>query len=289
MAFPKTQPSHVIKLFAAVSISCLAACAGNSDNGNLPVTATDDGSEQSASPSGPMSAPSLADLENYTADNSGPSAKEQARLADVQQAALTFGLQGGLAHGSAIIDKIVRAHSAFLTRTYDFGALTISAPYGVKILPPVIVESDSIYDQVSASEVVIAAKRYHILYPATPAPVQPLWQSYLLVEWSTPANPDPAYLPNNELERKAWNDSLKKGFEVGERQALSVFKINLNRLQREYLGMVRWSNLVATGQATVPIVTSEMKPVVGGGNTVTINQGKVDIVSNTTLLPRTAQ
>jgi defect-in-organelle-trafficking protein DotC len=85
-------------------------------------------------------------------------------------------------------------------------------------------------------------------------------------------NPDSADLPDNVLEHKTWDDSLKRGYEVGERQAFSVFHINLDRLNREYLGMIRWSRLVATGEATTLIVISEMKPVVSGGDTVTINE-----------------
>lgn len=73
---------------------------------------------------------------------------------------------------------------------------------------------------------------------------------------------------------------------LGEEQAFTVFKINLNRLNREYIGMIRWCRLVATGEATTPIVSAEMKPVVGGGDEVTINEGKVTIVSNAVLLPR---
>jgi hypothetical protein len=50
--------------------------------------------------------------------------------------------------------------------------------------------------------------------------------------------------------------------------------------------MIRWSRLVATGEATAPIVTAEMRAVVGGGEKVTIDEGKVQIVGNAQLLPR---
>jgi defect-in-organelle-trafficking protein DotC len=253
---------------------------------NVPVVAQTDPSEQLSSPAADTPPPSLSDLESFAPDNDSPSAKEQARLAAVQQAALTYGLQGGLAHGLAQIDAIVRSHAQFLTQTYDFGALMIDGPYGTKILPPVIVESDQIYDQVDADTVVVANHTYKILQPAAFAPIQPLWQTYLIMAWTAPATPNVKDFPDSALEHRTWDAALQKGYKIGEDQAFSEFQINLNSLNREYMGMIRWSRLVTTGEATVPMVTAEMRPVVGGGNEVTIDEGKVEIVSAAQLLAR---
>jgi defect-in-organelle-trafficking protein DotC len=250
------------------------------------VTAQSDGSEQFSTPGNGEQPPSLGDLESFAPANNSSNAKEQARLQMVQQAALAYGLQGGLAHGIAQIDGIVRSRSDYLTRTYDFGALMIDGPYGTKILPPVIVESDAIYDQVDPNTVVIADHSYQILTPATFAPVQPLWQTYLIMPWTAPATPDLKDYPDNAIEHSTWDAALKKGYAIGVNQAFSDFQINLNRLNREYVGMIRWSRLVATGEATAPIVTAEMRAVVGGGEKVTIDEGKVQIVGNAQLLPR---
>jgi defect-in-organelle-trafficking protein DotC len=228
----------------------------------------------------------LGQLESFAPDDSDTSAKEQARLQQVQQVALEYGLQGGLAQGIAQIDQIVKSNSDYLTRTYDFGALMIDGPYGSKILPPVIVESDKIYDQVNDSTLVIADHSYQILTPAAFAPIQPLWQTYLIMPWVPPATPDAKDFPDKAIEHKAWDAALKKGYAIGEEQAFSDFQINLNRLNRQFIGMVRWSRLVASGEATAPIVTAEMKSVVGGGDKVTIDEGKVEIVGNAQLLPR---
>jgi len=264
----------------------LSGCGVTRPGNDLAVVAQDDGSEQNSTPSSGALPPSLGDLESFAPDDSDTSAKELARLQQVKQAALEYGLQGGLAHGIAQIDGIVRSNADYLTRTYDFGALMIDGPYGSKILPPVIVESDKIYDQVNADTLVIADHSYEILTPAAFAPIQPLWQTYLIMPWVAPATPDLKDFPDKAIEHKTWDAALKKGYEIGEEQAFADFQINLNRLNRQFIGMVRWSQLVAKGEATVPLVTAEMKPVVGGGDKVTIDEGKVEIVGNAELLPR---
>ncbi len=288
MSSPTIRRARALSVAALLlGAGMLSGCATTSQSGpNLAVVAQDDGSEQDSTPPSGDQPPTLGQLESFAPDDSDTSAKEQARLQQVQQVALEYGLQGGLAQGIAQIDQIVKSNSDYLTRTYDFGALMIDGPYGSKILPPVIVESDKIYDQVNDSTLVIADHSYQILTPAAFAPIQPLWQTYLIMPWVPPATPDAKDFPDKAIEHKAWDAALKKGYAIGEEQAFSDFQINLNRLNRQFIGMVRWSRLVASGEATAPIVTAEMKSVVGGGDKVTIDEGKVEIVGNAQLLPR---
>lgn len=260
-------------LVGGLALLSVAGCAQNvASSVTVPVVAQSTGSLQLSTPQDQSPPPSLGDLESLTPEGSSVDAKEQAKLQKLQQTALVYGLQGGLAHGIAQIDGIVRSQSDFLTRTYNFGDLMIDAPYGTRILPPVIVESKDIYDQVDPDTVVIADHTYKILSPAAFAPVQPLWQTYLIMPWTSPSTQSVKDFPDSALEHQTWDAALKKGYEMGQAQAFSEFQINLNSLNREYLGMIRWSRLVATGEATSPTVTSEMKSVVGGGDSVTIKE-----------------
>lgn len=261
-------------------ITALAGCssASNTPDSGMPnVSAPSDGSIQGASPDLTPPPPTLSEIEGVTPPDAGPNAKEQARIASVKEAGLTYGFQGGLAYGTHLINQEVRAQSDYLTKTFDFSPLLIDAPYGTKILPPVIVASVNIYDQVDPNTVVIADKRYHILEPAAFAPVQPLWQTYLIMPWTPAVEPTAKDLPDTEIEHKVWDLAVRKGWVAGEAQALDIFKINDARLERSFIGMVRWNRLVATGRVTTPVIDATMRPVVGDDLTVTINKGEVKI------------
>jgi hypothetical protein len=117
-------------VLALIASSSLASCATQGSTASAPVVAQNDGAVQLSTPGGGDSAPTLSDLQSYVPDSDAPSPKEQGRLDAIRQAALTYGLQGGLAHGLQQIDGIVRSHADFLTKTYNFGAMMIDAPPG---------------------------------------------------------------------------------------------------------------------------------------------------------------
>ncbi len=290
MRVAATHVTAGARFVGAISIvALLAGCAGHPVRATLAagaanVVAQASPSSQGASPSAAAPPPSLQQIESFGAAGGELSPKEAARVGRVRQAALTYGFQAGLAYTTHLINQIVRAHAEYLTRVYDFGALMIDAPYGTKILPPIIVASKNLYRQIGGNSVIIAHKRYHILAPAAFAPVQPMWQTYLIQPWVKAEQPRHDDFPRNVIERKVWRASLAKGWAEGAAAAYSAFSINNHRLERAFVGMVRWSKLVASGLATKPQVVAVMKPIVGNGVTVTIDKGEVRITRGAELV-----
>lgn len=290
MIAPWARRFRPLGMAAAVSsVALLAGCAssgpGGASVGSANTTAQFDPSSQGASPGKTPPPPSLGQIRSLGPADGGLSPKEAARVNRVRDAAIRYGFQSGLAYATHLINQDVRAHAAYLTKVYDFGALMIDAPYGTRILPPVIVSSKNLYRQIGGNVVVIADKRYHLLAPAAFAPIQPMWQTYLIQPWAKADRPQNDDFPRNGVERKVWNLSLAKGWSEGEADAVSIFKINNHRLERAFVGMVTWSRLVASGLATKPQVVASMKPIVGDHVTVSLNKGEVKIVRGAELDP----
>lgn len=233
--------------------------------------------------------PSLQDMETESAPLGsdvvpGNAIRDQA----INEAALAYGARGGLAYASKHIDTILNDERASLDATWNIGPLEIVGPSGTRILPPVITQRSNVYQQPDANTVQIADLQYEIVSPARFTPVVPLWQTYLIMSWAAPEKPDYSVYPKDDKERAIWKAGVAQGFQAGEKQGLDIFRVNLNRLQRDYAGMTTWATLVSQGKATTPVVAATLQPVTGGGNNLTIGQGTIRLAEPAQLLANPA-
>ncbi|HQT39601.1 MAG TPA: type IV secretory system conjugative DNA transfer family protein [Acidocella sp.] len=219
---------------------------------------------------------------------SGVAPGVQVRDLAIQEAALAYGARAGLANASQKIDFILNEQRDSLDKTWNIGPLEIVGPSGTKILPPVITERTGVYDQPDANTVLIADDQYEIVAAARFSPVTPLWQTYLIMSWSTPTKPDYSVYPKTDDERAIWKAGIAKGWAAGQAQAIAIFKVNVSRLQRDYAGMLKWEQLVSEGKASAPVVAETLQGVTGGGDKLTVGQGIVRLTAPAQLLPNPA-
>jgi defect-in-organelle-trafficking protein DotC len=218
--------------------------------------------------------PTLAEMQNLQkrAKPAAVSDEDRLRAPALRDAALSYGVRGGLAWASKQINLDLNAEAENLSRTWDFNPLLIKAQSGQTVLPPVISQSNATYEQNDAGRTLrVADTYYQIIEQARFAPNAPLWHTYLLRTYTSPEPPPDALLPKNDGERDLWRKFVAEGWEQGVKQARDIFKEDLSRLNRDFTGMVRYSQLLDDGKVSAPVVAETNMGVTGTGQDARYN------------------
>ena len=203
--------------------------------------------------------PSLNDLMQLKAPATDGVADLRATM--IRTAGRTVGFRAGLANRGRTYKHYLDTRTAALDSMYQFQ--TLLGPGGV--LPPVIVEARDVAayadDQMRTS-----TRVYKIVQPERLVSVPPSWQSYLLTGLLGRVSidlPDDATRPKNAAEMKVWQDAVQAGWHEGEKAADAIFTANLNRLTRDYDGMLRYSILLQQGVITPTQIAESHRAVSG--------------------------
>lgn len=197
----------------------------------------------------------------------------------MRNAALSFGARAALARRSFEIDQLLKAAAPKLDVVFNFRPLMM--PNGV--LPPVLTEAERGYKQDGNEYIRITNRVYRIDAQARFVSAPPDWRTYLIRNFSggvqPPAN---ALLPRTATERGLWAKWVAQGWTDGVAQANAIFDRDLNRLKRDYEGMVLYRELVLEHMVSRPFVAKSTFGVTGNKDTLNID----DAVLRITALPR---
>lgn len=222
-----------------------------------------------------VSAPShaavtLEELGNMTANSAAPEVViSPVRAMKLREAALEIGSKAG---SSARAEKIVQeleGRAYKLDQIYRFGALVTKNG----ILPPVITEArDAI--QSTDDQVRVADRVYKIVSRARFAKNNPpSWRQYLfvglIVNQKIP-KPSNSVLPKTPEETAYWKEQLKEGWAAGEKYADEILERNMARLDRDYMGILRYSELLNKGMVSEPTVAVAATIVTGGKEEIAV-------------------
>lgn len=164
--------------------------------------------------------------------------------------AFAAGAQRGLYARTNAIFAILEKMSGELDSIYDFKLLKSG-----KIMPPVITEAKETFVQDNGGQSARQSDRtWEILVPAKIVASTPIWRDYIMTYISKPADVDPVFLPKSEKEKTLWETSYCEGYNAGYRQADLTFRESLNRLTRDYLGMLRFKILAAQKIVSEPVL-----------------------------------
>lgn len=179
-------------------------------------------------------------------------------------AAMSFGARGGLAwRTKQIMERLDKAKGA-LDKTYDFRRLLIKAPSNMFIEPPIISEAlNNFIVTNDGNEAAVADRIYAISRQARIVSAPRNWRQYLEREWAKILPPPDILLPETPQEREAWRLWVKEGWEQGIAQADEIFQSDLNRLEADFEGMVRYNVLLAENKVSAPYATMEDRGVSG--------------------------
>lgn len=216
--------------------------------------------------------PTLAELEKVTKPPK-QTAKQQAEtllfLPAMRDAAFKYGVEGGLAYSTNIINNVLSKHAGELSTTYDFARIATYEAGGAMILPPVISTSvDTFQEDDFGRSIRTANQTYDIIREAQFAQSAPLWTNYLYRPWHKADAPATSALPQNETEHAEFERFVAEGFQDGVEQGLMDFKLDVARLNRDFIGMVRYRELYDAGKISAPIVQNQYLGTTGTGQTM---------------------
>jgi defect-in-organelle-trafficking protein DotC len=234
----------------------------------------------------PKAPPSLKAMENIHAVSSGKASKMEAlKMPAIRDEALKYGVDGGLAWSTMLINQVIRAESTRLSQVYDFNSLVTHGPHNSLILPPVISESTNLYQSSNFGRTIRVANRYYkIIHEASFVPNAPLWFSYLYRPWHNPQRPFNGVLPKNAAEQQAWREYVKIGWKMGVKQGETVFRLDLDRLNRDFDGMIRYRALYDAGKVSAPIVTNKYLGTTGSGRSMREGDRVMKIIQEPSLM-----
>lgn len=210
--------------------------------------------------------------------------EDRLRRPAMQEAATAYGARSGLAYASRAINKKLEAGAANLTRTYNFQGLMIQGPNGVMVNPPVIVEAVDAWESFDAGKTLrVADTVYEIVEQARFSSVAPMWQTYLISNFEEAPVPPDALLPRDEAEKGRWAQWVTDGWKKGEEQAQETFQSNLDRLNRDYTGMIRYRVLLEEGKVSAPVMAEGNLGNTGTGQDMRINDRAIRITQDPSL------
>lgn len=210
--------------------------------------------------------------------------EDRLRYPALREGALSYGARGGLAHTSRQINRMLERRSSEFNQTYDFSKAMVPGPDGTMVLPPVIVEARDAYEMGDAGRTVrLADTVYEIIEQARFTPVAPLWHGYLIREYSAPTPPPDTLLPRNDGERDLWRRWVTEGWMKGVEQAHQIFQADLDRLERDFTGMIRYKQLKAEGKVSEPMVADAFMGVTGTGQDMRVNDRHLRITQDPVL------
>jgi defect-in-organelle-trafficking protein DotC len=200
------------------------------------------------------------------------------RQEGLREAALSYGARGGLAARSYEIRKTLMEKEAYLDRIYDFKRLLITAPSGLLIEPPVISEAqDAMLIESDGQTAAVADTIYNINVDAKIVAAPRNWRAYLERDWGDVTPPPAILYPTNDEEKAAWLVSLRKGWDEGVKQADEVFQADLDRLNADFRGMIRYRMLLAQGIVSAPYTLQTDRGVTGGGKEMRVGDRALQI------------
>ncbi|MNC00719.1 hypothetical protein D3C81_187910 [compost metagenome] len=178
----------------------------------------------------------------------------------------TTGFRGGKAQRAWELRRDLEARAKQLDTTYDFRPIISTRGW----LPPVITEAVDVA-HVTSDQIRTASHVYEIIQPERFVSNPPTWRSWLMAGLSTvpPDEPEGGLIPENGVQRDIWQAAVNEGWAEGRQSADETLEANVNRLTRDYNGMLQYMLLRRQNLITAPVVTESQQTVTGDSNKLT--------------------
>lgn len=178
----------------------------------------------------------------------------------LEEAGHTLGFRGGKAERAWELRQTLDARFGRLEILYDFKTLISKQGW----LPPVIDEAVDVA-HITPNQIRTSHQVYEIVVPERFVSNPPTWRTWLLAGLSTtrPDGPESSVMPENSVQKALWQASIKKGWAEGRESADHILEANFNRLNRDYRGMLLYSQLLRQGFITLPVVSDQQQTVTG--------------------------
>lgn len=197
------------------------------------------------------------------------------RLNGLRETALSVGARGGLAERANEINNMLSDNSWVLNRVFNFYGLILND----NVLPPVLIAGKNPMTLAGHDFIRISDQHYEIIQQAKFVTAPPQWRDYLWMNYNKPDIPDNSLLPRNKYEREIWKRDVDEGWVAGRKQADVIYTENLNKLTRDYNGMILYRTLLAKNMVSAPFVATMNMGITGDDSDLAINDRVLRITS----------
>lgn len=184
---------------------------------------------------------------------------------------LSLGVKAGMASELNQIAQVIQVNERNLDTVYDFGRYLIQG----RVVPPVITEARDLYNQDGDYTLRLSGALYKIQSQARFSSVAPTWRDYLSFALHADAPGQAEYtniIPKTGDEQQLWKASVADGWRQGVVQADLMFKHAMDRMNRDFAGMIRFHTFVVEGKLSMPAIASEAIPVTRDGQTMAVDE-----------------
>lgn len=229
----------------------------------------------------PVASPDEVKIELYNPSDEVKEITEIRRRA-LLEAAQGYGSQLGYARRGWEIEKLLEERSTQMSQVFNFSRLVSEAPVKAGyIIPPVVSRSfDAFKTTEEGREASVADEYLTIVAPGKIMPVTPTWRDYLLFSPRTPETPAKSLHPRNAAEKEMFDKWFREGWVAGVELADAEIGSRLDRLRRDYEGMLQYRRLVAMGMMDRMVLQDADFGVTGGGDEMRIGSRTVRVVSD---------
>jgi len=194
---------------------------------------------------------------------------QTARSQAVYDTALSIGIKGGMASQLEKINLSLQNRTKFLDKVYNFEPYLIYS----RVVPPVITEARNLYNQDGDYSVRLSGVLYKIERQARIVSVAPNWREYLNFPQShNVLNISSAVEPSNSQEKSLWTKAIRLGWNDGVEQANIMLNLALDRLNRDYIGILRFHRFVEEGKVTLPVLAASKIDVTKNNSSLILNE-----------------
>lgn len=234
---------------------------------------------------------------NVTATSSGPSdtkavAERDLRSKAMKEAASSYGARSGLLRGNWETREALKKVAPTYDVLFNFSTLMLLDQQPVEkggdgrarlIRPPVVVQARNAFNQLDPRMINERDAVYRLETNVAFASAPPNWRTYLYrdVGETVAALPHFSLMPRTSEEKSRWDGWVSEGWQAGYLQAKAIREADLNRLARDFEGMVLYYDLVAQHVLSLPLVAARNDGVTGDDNNMNVN----DITLRITVIP----
>lgn len=227
-----------------------------------------------AAPKAPVKPSELAALENMTITSLeaeiSKANEEGTRLAAIREIAIATGIYHGRHWRQEQINSWLATMGDLLATAWNFEQVMLDGLY----LPPRVDMIRGHVEEQQDGSVRFIRQAYRIASEPRLVTTAPSYLNYLYQSTDPISPPNPLGLPERgTLEVEVWKAGVEKGWAIGITQANAEFDQDIDLLQRDFGGMLRYLDLVAKGLISPPKLGSREYGVVISADGKSLNVG----------------
>lgn len=204
--------------------------------------------------------------------------QQEERLKVILEHAYRHALARGIESKMGEVRQAIKLNERKLDAIYNFSPWMIQQ----KVVPPVITEARDVVQNPDEMTIKTTGAVYKIDQQARFSTVPPNWRTYLTfpedryaVGMNESLTGDLA--PKNSREKAAVEKQIVKGFKDGQKEGISILEYAINKLNRDYTGMLKFHQFVMEGKISMPALASQSLAVTSTSSAIALDQNLLRI------------